>query len=174
MGAYNSTETRPGGLDGPEGDGEGSNRDEFDAAMPSALVICGPSGVGKGTLIKRLMADSAKFGFSCSHTTRSPRPGETVGLPYQHLCTPSSAHFLSENNMETQYHQQLGSQAYTLKSRTCRRMARSTTSQTGRPSRVVSARANSWSMLRFTTTSTARRIRRWRWWGSPAAAACLI
>ena len=44
--------------------------------FPSALVVCGPSGVGKGTLIKQLMASSDKFGFSCSHTTRPPRDGE--------------------------------------------------------------------------------------------------
>lgn len=34
---------------------------------------------GKGTLIDKLMADgTGKFGFSCSHTTRQPRPGEVV------------------------------------------------------------------------------------------------
>jgi hypothetical protein len=40
------------------------------------LVICGPSGVGKGTLIKRLLKEhSEHFGFSVSHTTRAPRQG---------------------------------------------------------------------------------------------------
>lgn len=44
---------------------------------PSALVICGPSGVGKGTLIKRLLESPAnKYAFSVSHTTRKPRPGK--------------------------------------------------------------------------------------------------
>ena len=57
-----------------------TDADQRSTDMPSALVICGPSGVGKGTLIKRLMADSERFGFSCSHTTRSPRPGEQVRL----------------------------------------------------------------------------------------------
>ena len=56
--------------------------------FPSAMVICGPSGVGKGTLIKQLMAGSDKFGFSCSHTTRKPREGEKVhfsfSLPQAH------------------------------------------------------------------------------------------
>lgn len=47
--------------------------------QPAALVVCGPSGVGKGTLIKRLMEKyPGKFGFSCSHTTRAPREGEQV------------------------------------------------------------------------------------------------
>ena len=48
------------------------------AVVPSALVLCGPSGVGKGTVISRLMHDEEHFGFSCSHTTRKPRAGEEV------------------------------------------------------------------------------------------------
>lgn len=54
--------------------------------FPSALVICGPSGVGKGTLIKQLMATSDKFGFSCSHTTRLPRDGEKAWFPLFDVC----------------------------------------------------------------------------------------
>ncbi|KAI0641884.1 guanylate kinase [Trametes meyenii] len=47
------------------------------------LVISGPSGVGKSTLLKRLFADHPdKFGFSVSHTTRAPRAGEADGKDY--------------------------------------------------------------------------------------------
>jgi len=47
------------------------------------IVIVGPSGVGKSTLIKRLMSEFAgRFGFSVSHTTRQPRPGEKHGVHY--------------------------------------------------------------------------------------------
>ncbi|EPQ56370.1 guanylate kinase [Gloeophyllum trabeum ATCC 11539] len=47
------------------------------------LVLSGPSGVGKSTLLARLFADFPdKFGFSVSHTTRSPRPGEVDGVHY--------------------------------------------------------------------------------------------
>jgi guanylate kinase len=47
------------------------------------LVIVGPSGVGKGTLITRLMKEfSDHFGFSVSHTTRKPREGEQHGIHY--------------------------------------------------------------------------------------------
>lgn len=53
-------------------------QEEEESGLPSALVIVGPSGVGKGTLIHRLMGGSDSFGFSCSHTTRKPRDGEKV------------------------------------------------------------------------------------------------
>lgn len=48
------------------------------------LVVCGPSGVGKGTLIKLLFEEFGKsqVGFSVSHTTRNARPGEENGVHY--------------------------------------------------------------------------------------------
>lgn len=50
---------------------------------PRPLVLCGPSGTGKSTLIKRLFEEFPHtFGFSVSHTTRSPRPGEVDGKHY--------------------------------------------------------------------------------------------
>jgi len=44
------------------------------------LVIVGPSGAGKGTLIEGFTDDN--FGFSVSSTTRDPRPGEVNGVHY--------------------------------------------------------------------------------------------
>jgi len=53
------------------------------SAMPRPLVVVGPSGVGKGTLIAMLQREFPdKFGFSVSHTTRAPRPGEVNGTHY--------------------------------------------------------------------------------------------
>ncbi|XP_043692241.1 guanylate kinase 2-like [Telopea speciosissima] len=50
---------------------------------PKPIVISGPSGVGKGTLISKLMKEfPSTFGFSVSHTTRSPREKETNGVHY--------------------------------------------------------------------------------------------
>jgi guanylate kinase len=61
---------------------EGEGRE----AKPSAFLVCGPSGVGKGTLIARLLEEFPKsFGFSCSHTTRKPRPGEKDGVHYHYV-----------------------------------------------------------------------------------------
>ncbi|CAB3986190.1 guanylate kinase isoform X2 [Paramuricea clavata] len=47
------------------------------------LVISGPSGSGKSTLLKKLFKEYPnKCGFSVSHTTRNPRPGEVDGKDY--------------------------------------------------------------------------------------------
>ncbi|CAF1533098.1 unnamed protein product [Adineta ricciae] len=47
------------------------------------IVICGPSGVGKGTLLKWLFAEFPDdFAFAVSHTTRKPREGEIHGKSY--------------------------------------------------------------------------------------------
>ena len=45
------------------------------------VIISGPSGSGKGTVVKRLCAHEA-FALSVSVTTRKPRPGETDGRDY--------------------------------------------------------------------------------------------
>ena len=50
-----------------------------------ALVLCAPSGTGKTTLTKRLLADNPSFAFSISCTTRAPRPGEVDGKDYRFL-----------------------------------------------------------------------------------------
>ncbi|HEY1595960.1 MAG TPA: guanylate kinase [Thermoleophilaceae bacterium] len=56
-------------------------------APPRVLVITGPSGVGKGTLIRALMERFPQLQLSVSATTRQPRPGETQGVDY-HFLTP--------------------------------------------------------------------------------------
>jgi guanylate kinase len=54
-------------------------------------VITGPSGVGKGTLIRALLERFPQFRLSVSATTRPPRPGEHDGGDY---------HFLSEEEFQ--------------------------------------------------------------------------
>jgi len=49
------------------------------------FVITGPSGVGKGTLIRGLMERLPQLELSVSATTRAPRPGERDGVDYHFL-----------------------------------------------------------------------------------------
>ncbi|XP_028402886.1 guanylate kinase-like isoform X1 [Dendronephthya gigantea] len=67
----------------------GGNRSRYIVARMSdlkLLVVSGPSGSGKSTLLKKLLKEYPnKCGFSVSHTTRNPRPGETNGKDY-HFC----------------------------------------------------------------------------------------
>jgi guanylate kinase len=49
------------------------------------FVITGPSGVGKGTLIRTLLERIPELELSVSATTREPRPGEVDGVAYHFL-----------------------------------------------------------------------------------------
>jgi guanylate kinase len=55
------------------------------------FVITGPSGVGKGTLIRSLRERIPELELSVSATTRRPRPGERDGVDY---------HFLSDSDFQ--------------------------------------------------------------------------
>lgn len=56
------------------------------------LLIAGPSGSGKGTLIKQILLEFPDFfQLSVSHTTRNPRKEDTEGYTY---------HFISKQQFE--------------------------------------------------------------------------
>jgi guanylate kinase len=78
MGSIPSQDGRPAPPGGPE------------RAAP-VFVITGPSGVGKGTLIRELLRRIPGLRLSVSATTRAPRPGEHDGVNY---------HFLSHDEFE--------------------------------------------------------------------------
>ena len=46
------------------------------------VVLSGPSGCGKGTVLKELLSRNENIFLSVSATTRSPRPGEENGVHY--------------------------------------------------------------------------------------------
>jgi guanylate kinase len=62
-----------------------------DGASAKVFVITGPSGVGKGTLIKQLLERVPSLALSVSATTRQPREGEEDGVDY---------HFLTEEQFQ--------------------------------------------------------------------------
>jgi guanylate kinase len=63
----------------------------MNAPSPKVFVITGPSGVGKGTLIKKLLERVPDLALSVSATTRAPREGEVDGVDY---------HFLTEDQFQ--------------------------------------------------------------------------
>ena len=46
------------------------------------VVLSGPSGTGKGTVIRKLLEDNPQVRLSVSATTRNPREGEQHGEHY--------------------------------------------------------------------------------------------
>ena len=59
--------------------------------MPRVFVITGPSGVGKGTLIRALRERMPELELAVSATTRQARPGESDGVDY---------HFVSDEGFD--------------------------------------------------------------------------
>lgn len=55
------------------------------------LVLVGPAGVGKGTIVKEILSKNTDFMLSVSATTRAPRPNEEDGIHY---------HFVSDETFE--------------------------------------------------------------------------
>lgn len=61
------------------------------------IIISGPSGVGKGTVIKELMARHPRIRYSVSATTREMRPGEVDGENYFFLTKERFEQLLAED-----------------------------------------------------------------------------
>src|SRR5439155_14673081 len=55
------------------------------SSRPSAIVVTGPSGAGKGTLIRELLKRVPQLAVTVSATTRDRRPGEEEGREYRFL-----------------------------------------------------------------------------------------
>ena len=62
------------------------------------IILTGPSGVGKGTVVKEILDKDKNICLSVSATTRSPREGEKEGENY---------YFLSEENFKEMINQNL-------------------------------------------------------------------
>jgi guanylate kinase len=90
--------------------------------MAKVFVITGPSGVGKGTLIKELLQAVPDLELSVSATTRSPREGEADGRDY-HFLTPAEFERRTEENDFLEWATYSGNRYGTLRSEVERRLA---------------------------------------------------
>jgi guanylate kinase len=79
------------------------------------LVITGPSGVGKGTLIRALLERFPELELSVSATTRPPRPGEENGKDYWFL-SPEEFEKRLENGEFLEHAEYAGNRYGTLRS----------------------------------------------------------
>jgi guanylate kinase len=63
------------------------------------IVLTGPSGVGKGTLLRRLLQRHPELYLSISVTTRSPRPGEVDGQHYSFIQRDDFDQMIARNEL---------------------------------------------------------------------------
>jgi guanylate kinase len=64
--------------------------------LGNLFIISAPSGAGKSTLINALLQQHADMQLSVSHTTRSPRSGETNGVQYHFTDVPAFKQLIAE------------------------------------------------------------------------------
>lgn len=63
------------------------------------IVVSGPSGVGKGTVVKKLIGSNKDCALSVSATTRSPREGEAHGVNYFFITKEEFTQKINNNEM---------------------------------------------------------------------------
>lgn len=63
------------------------------------IVLSGFSGAGKGTLMKKLVAEHENYALSVSMTTRSPREGERNGYEYYFVSEEEFKNRIEQNKM---------------------------------------------------------------------------
>lgn len=63
------------------------------------IVVSGPSGVGKGTVVKELIGSNRDCALSVSATTRSPREGEAHGVNYFFITKEEFTQKINNNEM---------------------------------------------------------------------------
>lgn len=62
------------------------------------FIVAAPSGAGKTSLVKALLAADSQVRLSVSYTTRPPRPGETDGKDYHFVSEETFLHMLNRGD----------------------------------------------------------------------------
>lgn len=63
------------------------------------VVLTGPSGVGKSSVIKEALSEAPETWLSVSATTRAPRPGEVDGVNYFYVSNEEFDRMIEENEL---------------------------------------------------------------------------
>lgn len=77
----------------------------------SLVVLAGPAGVGKGSIVREILKSQSDFVHSVSATTRAPRPGEVDGVDY-HFVTRDEFEDMIANSQLIEYAVVHGSNFY--------------------------------------------------------------
>lgn len=80
------------------------------------FILSGPSGIGKGTIAKRLLDEDKNIKFSVSVTTRAPRHNETNGVDYYFISNEKYDELLKQDAFYEFVDSQYGSRYGTLRS----------------------------------------------------------
>ena len=65
----------------------------------SLVVLAGPAGVGKGSIVRWILENQPGFTLSVSATTRDPRPGEVDGVHYHFVTVDKFQELIDKNQM---------------------------------------------------------------------------
>lgn len=68
-------------------------------ARGQLIVLSGPSGVGKSTVISELLSERSDIYFSVSFTTRAPRVGEADGVNYHFVTREQFEEMIARNDL---------------------------------------------------------------------------
>jgi len=71
----------------------------LEPSNPLLIVISGPSGVGKDSVLEEMQKRGLPFHFVITATTRSPRPDETDGVDYFFLSQDEFARMIDEGEL---------------------------------------------------------------------------
>ncbi|NLX65096.1 MAG: guanylate kinase [Clostridiaceae bacterium] len=63
------------------------------------VVISGPAGVGKGTIVRKMLEKDPRFVLSVSATSRSPRPNESEGKSYYYKTREQFEEMIKNNEL---------------------------------------------------------------------------
>lgn len=80
------------------------------------FIIEAPSGTGKTSVIKKLLADDDNLKFSVSVTTRAPRTGEQNGVDYYYITDEQYNEYMQQDAFYEYVDSQYGSRYGTLRS----------------------------------------------------------